>query len=70
MQQYHLVLPEFVQLDPEFGDAEALRLRHVAGTSFDTSVRVYKPTHIESIMRSIIGPSFDRMIGSQEVMTR
>ena len=66
MQQYHLELPEFTQLDPQFGDATALR--HIPGTKFDNSVRVYKPTHIESIMRSIIGPSFDKMIASQEVI--
>jgi hypothetical protein len=65
MQQYHLELPEFTKLDPQFGDASALR--HVAGTPFDNTVRVYKPTHIESIMRSIIGPSFDRLIAKQEI---
>lgn len=64
MQQYHLELPDFTKLDPEFGDATALR--HIPNTAFDNTVRVYKPTHIESIMRSIIGPSFDRLIAEQE----
>lgn len=68
MQQYHLELPEFTQLDPQFGDATALR--HIPGTKFDNTVRVYKPTHIESIMRSIIGPSFDRLIQEQYTLTR
>lgn len=67
MQQYHLELPEFTQLDPQFGDATALR--HIPGTPFDNTVRVYKPTHIESIMRSIIGPSFDRLIQEQYTVT-
>lgn len=65
MQQYQLCLPEFTQLDPQFGDATALR--HIPGTPFDNTVRVYRPTHIESIMRSIIGPSFDKLIAEQQV---
>lgn len=62
--QYELHLPDNWTL--EGGDATALR--HIPGTSFDNTVRVYKPTHIESIMRSIIGPSFDRLIAEQGVI--
>ena len=64
--EHQLHLPKFTKLDPELGDATALR--HIPNTPFDNTVRVYKPTHIESIMRSIIGPSFDRLIAEQEVI--
>lgn len=62
--QYQLHLP--YNYLPEQDDATALR--HIPGTGFDNTVRVYKPTHIESIMRNIIGPSFDKMIAEQEVI--
>jgi hypothetical protein len=66
MSNYHLDLPSFVDLTNDLGDATALR--HIANTPFDNKVRIYKPTHIESIMRNIIGPSFDKMIAEQEVL--
>lgn len=61
--QYQLHLPENYIVAQE----DATALRHIPGTDFDNTVRVYKPTHIESIMRNIIGPSFDKMIAEQEV---
>ena len=66
MRNYHLDLPSLSEMTNDLGDATALR--HVTGTPFDNKVRIYKPTHIESIMRSIIGPSFDKMIAEQEIL--
>ena len=66
MSNYHLELPSWTQMDSNLGDAKALH--HIHDTPFDNKVRIYKPTHIESIMRSIIGPSFDKMIAKQEIL--
>lgn len=71
--QYTLNLPEFCRdfNDHDYrkdSDGDAIALKHIPGTPFDNTVRVYKPTHIESIMRNIIGPSFDKMIAKQEVI--
>ena len=62
--QYQLHLPDNYAVAQE----DATALRHIPGTPFDNSVRVYKPTHIESIMRNIIGPQFDEMMAEQEVI--
>lgn len=62
--QYQLNLPDNYAVEQD----DATALRHIPGTKFDNTVRVYKPTHIESIMRNIIGPSFDKMIAEQEVI--
>lgn len=66
MSNYQLHLPDLTENNNDFGDGEAQQLSAYA--PIDTEVRVYKPTHIESIMRSIIGPSFDKMIAKQEVI--
>ena len=64
--QYVLNLPHFTKCSVGIGDDTALR--HIPGSQFDNTVRVYKPTHIEAIMRNIIGPSFDQLIAEQEVI--
>ena len=61
--QYKLHLPENYTAEQE----DVTALRHLPGTAFDNTVRVYKPTHIESILRNIIGPSFDKLIAEQGV---
>lgn len=69
--QYQLCLPEFCNghdYNDHQLDGDAMALKHIPGTPFDNTIRVYKPTHIESIMRNIIGPSFDKMIARQEVI--
>ena len=71
--QYQLNLPEFCRGFDEndyrkASARDAMALKHIPGTPFDNTIRVYKPTHIESIMRNIVGPSFDKMIAKQEVI--
>ena len=64
MTQYQLHLPHHQTID--LNDSE-VRLRHIPGTPFDNTVRSCQPTHIESLMRRIIGPKFDELIAGQEV---